>query len=98
MPRVTIFIRNSDHRKWLAIPDKPIWLHERIQEKKNVVIVTSNKNIKKGQPVVAKDVKGKPDGKTRLASKGAGKESLCPQHGIPLDNRGRCLQKGCKYA
>lgn len=23
---------------------------------------------------------------------------LCKIHGTPLDNRGKCLQKGCKYA
>lgn len=23
---------------------------------------------------------------------------LCKIHGIPLDDRGRCMQKGCKYA
>lgn len=23
---------------------------------------------------------------------------LCPIHGLPLDDRRRCLQKGCKYA
>lgn len=23
---------------------------------------------------------------------------MCKVHGIPLDSRGRCLQKGCKYA
>lgn len=23
---------------------------------------------------------------------------LCKIHGLPLDDRGRCLQKGCKYA
>jgi hypothetical protein len=23
---------------------------------------------------------------------------LCKVHGIPLDSRGRCMQKGCKYA
>lgn len=23
---------------------------------------------------------------------------LCKDHGTPLDSRGKCLQKGCKYA
>lgn len=23
---------------------------------------------------------------------------LCKVHGLPLDGRGRCLQKGCKFA
>lgn len=23
---------------------------------------------------------------------------LCKIHGLPLDDRGRCLQKGCKYS
>lgn len=23
---------------------------------------------------------------------------ICKVHGLPLDSRGRCLQKGCKYA
>lgn len=26
------------------------------------------------------------------------RNGLCKIHGIPLDGRGRCLQKGCKYA
>jgi hypothetical protein len=25
-------------------------------------------------------------------------KSLCKIHALPLDSRGRCLQKGCKYA
>ena len=27
MPRVNIYIRNEDYQKWLAIADKPEWLH-----------------------------------------------------------------------
>lgn len=27
-----------------------------------------------------------------------GKSGTCPIHKIPLDDRGKCLQKGCKYA
>lgn len=30
MPRVTIWIRNDDYDKWLAIADKPAWLHEHL--------------------------------------------------------------------
>lgn len=26
------------------------------------------------------------------------KKALCKIHGTPLDSRGKCLQKGCKYA
>lgn len=26
------------------------------------------------------------------------RNGLCKIHGIPLDGRGRCLQKGCKYS
>lgn len=26
------------------------------------------------------------------------KNGVCKIHGLPLDSRGRCLQKGCKYA
>lgn len=25
-------------------------------------------------------------------------QGLCKLHGLPLDNRGRCLQKDCKYS
>lgn len=27
-----------------------------------------------------------------------GNNGMCKVHGLPLDSRGRCLQKGCKYS
>lgn len=45
---------------------------------------------------------GKPNGTpTQIPSVFSTKKisnGLCKVHGVPLDSRGKCLQKGCKYA
>jgi hypothetical protein len=33
MPKYTIYIREKDLEKWLAILNKPEWLHKKINEK-----------------------------------------------------------------
>lgn len=34
----------------------------------------------------------------KIKKTAAGKPNLCKQHGTPLDSRGRCMIKGCKYS
>ncbi len=36
--------------------------------------------------------------KVRVFAKVNPKYPVCKVHGTPLDSRGKCLQKGCKYA
>lgn len=35
---------------------------------------------------------------TLIPAQQRGAKGVCKIHGIPLDDRGKCLQKGCKYA
>lgn len=33
MPRVTTYIRNADHKKWLAVPNKSEFIHNALNDK-----------------------------------------------------------------
>lgn len=36
MPKVTIWIKNEDYDKWLAIKNRPEWLHSMLSTQKGV--------------------------------------------------------------
>lgn len=54
-----------------------------------------NKNTGVG---VAKVIKTPKDAETVLDQFKTFSKGVCKIHGIPLDSRGKCLQKGCKFA
>lgn len=61
MPRVNIYIRNEDHQKWLAIADKPAFIHDALltfaQGSKSLKIRTNIAQTLEGANK-AKQVKG----------------------------------------
>ena len=83
--RVNIWIRKEDEEAWNNVADKPQWIHEGLA----TGLVTIPPKIKtKDTPIEPSDLFV---GLGSLESNG-----LCKIHGIPLDSRGKCLQKGCK--
>lgn len=89
MPHVNLWIRNIDWDKWNAIEDKPAWLHLALNGTDVPVI---NKAIKE-RVEIEKVLDNIP-----IIPLPTPVRKLCKIHGLPLDDRDRCLQKGCKYA
>lgn len=65
MPKVTVYIRNEDYPKWLAIADKPEWLHEHLNTFDSTVsynsdgrVVTTIGRIPNGAYGIAYDERG----------------------------------------
>lgn len=94
--RVNIYIRKEDEEAWANIPDKPQWIHDGLN--KELLLEGKWLNIKELKvvntpaeidpiliPQVAKNIDRYSNG-------------LCKIHSTPLDSRGKCLQKGCRYA
>lgn len=89
MKPIQVYLEDSEVRrlKKLAI-DKGITLSALIR----LYIVVKDK-VAKENPELVKQFNKVAE---KLKDQPAG--ALCRVHGTPLDNRGRCLQKGCKYA
>lgn len=60
-------------------------------------IIESLDGVESPGPTVIKDAHTAQKITANLATDKAG-NGLCKVHGTPLDTRGKCLQKGCKYA
>lgn len=84
MPRVTQYIRDEDFDKWKAVPNKSEFIHNALNPIFGQPIITKRSTANK----IMKSV----EGSSRF------EQSLCRVHRLPLDARGRCLQKGCKYS
>lgn len=137
MPTIPTYIRNGDYVHWVAIKDRPGFLHsvlngpvyaawllaedgEDFNDKKEIESPTSAYNT---SPTRTQEVPDKPEKKkvtgitpkviktpeeaqevvTELVPPMATNidrfsNGLCKLHGVPLDSRGKCLQKGCRYA
>jgi len=84
MPQVTVYVREEDLDSWKAISKKSEFIHNAINSNPKIIF----------KPEI------KPE--TKLETFNKLKETigvkLCKVHGLPLDGRGRCLQKGCKYS
>ena len=95
MPHVNIWIRNEDLKAWKEIGDKPTFIHDAIKVQNSIKIGSM-------YPKVIKTPKDAVEASTRIGlshpDKSTGFTGLCRDHGTPLDYRGKCLQKGCKYA
>jgi hypothetical protein len=107
MPRVNIYIRNEDYEAWESIEAKPKFIHMSIVNyglmgetaSPAVVDVAERDYAKHVKPDLPKVSDGTlaPLVKS-LAQTGKPPKNICKVHGTRLDDRGRCLQKGCKYA
>lgn len=64
MPRVDIWIRKEDEEKWLAIENKPEWLHEHLQLHTKPTSEFTDRDYGELSPVAVGelDVNGKPVG------------------------------------
>lgn len=90
MPQVTVFVRKDDLHKWKAITKKSEWLSNKLALEPDVYLLSPK--LAKENPELVKTF----DKIATVVGKAQG--DLCKIHGIPLDARGKCLQKGCKYA
>lgn len=110
MPRVTLYIRDSDYDKWKLIENKSELVSQAINrsvisvvEKPNGKLMT-NQEILPPEPVPEKNkTVRKRTPPTTMEDKLAGMQKdqgmkFCPNgHAIP-DGRTKCMGKGCKYA
>jgi hypothetical protein len=89
--RVNVYIRKENEKKWLKIADKSAWVNG---------LLNPSENPRPDLPTLTIKAMGRdvdiihPDTIAIMASN----KVTCKIHGIPLDDRGRCMQKGCKYS
>jgi len=90
--RVNIYIRKDDEQQWTGITNKPQWIHERLTADldKPWVVEQLDPEVR----IKAMMELSKQQNNPRFT----GAIKSCKVHGIPLDDRKRCMQKGCKYA
>lgn len=105
MPQVTVYIRDEDLPKWKGLEKKSEFIHNALA---NMMVVSSSdvpmtsdnpsqlKTINSPKKVPTPKLPDIPGIIT--ADKLPSNVKLCKIHDTPLDSRGRCLQKGCKYA
>jgi hypothetical protein len=101
MPKTSFYLRNEDIDKWKAVEEKSAWIHAMLHQLPEPREDPPLDDIKftdldtHDQAIVVLQERGVSLPKSKLLMYPNG---LCKIHGIALDNRGRCLQKGCKYA
>lgn len=96
MPQVTVYIRKDDMAAWSSVEKKAEFihgaLHGALQVKKTQ---TPTEVVTAGVVTPRLDTFYKLKESIGIAADAV---KLCKIHGIPLDDRGRCMQKGCRYA
>lgn len=114
MPNVTTYIRKDDMELWLACPNKAELIHNALnmretylelppkqkdQVKKHIVSMPSEPDDVTFDDLSLHD-KAVVTLQDRNISLPKSKflNGVCKIHDVPLDSRGKCLQKGCKYA
>lgn len=104
MPQVTVYIREEDLVRWKAVQKKSEFIHNALN---GAVIgpLDSNSDIASQVSTAARIIKSTTDAEKATLNQLARdvapnyiKQKLCKIHGTPLDDRGRCLVKGCKYS
>lgn len=103
MPRKNIYIRNEDADRWEAIENKSEFIHNALQPFGTLKTAGAPVELKvTGLPDLLKKPKGDyklPEGLVTEVPKTSRFDGpLCKIHNLPLDARGKCLQKGCKYS
>lgn len=100
MPRKNIYIRVEDESKWEGLLNKSEFIHNALQPFGTLKEAGTPVELEvTGLP----DLLTKPKGKHKLPKGlvvpvGRLQNGVCKVHGTPLDSRGKCLQKGCKYS
>lgn len=90
MPKQTVYVRDEDLAKWQALENKSTVIHNLLNGNTTTVFGLDEKPAK--DKVAIDDILGV--SVTLPAERAA--NGLCKVHGVPLDSRGKCLQKGCK--
>lgn len=104
MPQVTVYIRKEDLDKWRALDNKTETIHRLLNSQltKNIIYDVHGRELKNTtSPDLFLDMSKGTSVTTSIAlpTPVSKKENgTCKVHGTPLDSRGKCLQKGCKYA
>lgn len=102
MPSVMIYIRQTDYDKWLAIDNKSEWLHEHISKRGRPIYPVDDPHpgelhsLESSSTVEQDTVNVKVVGSTPT-SPARNTQRYC-KNGHPLDDRGKCFGKGCKYS
>lgn len=104
---VSVYIRKEDEEVWRKLPKKTQAIHDMLHGQK-----LSGIKIHETVPVdiLKQGAGGRYNGDTPIVevdpilvppvAKNIDRYSngVCKIHGTPLDGRGKCLMKGCKYA
>lgn len=109
MPLVqrTVYFRKEDVAKWDDVPNKAAWLHEHLNMGTETsaatpatidTLVQTNKDRKRWTPEDEQRLKDTNVPELPKPAPERLQNGLCKIHDIPLDSRGKCLQRGCKYA
>jgi hypothetical protein len=112
MPQVTVYIREEDLELWKAVEKKSQFIHmalrgndipkvnkaidERIEIQKVIKPLMRQMKSTVNDVYAAQSLGQLPNAPKTLSKREA--NGVCKIHGTPLDYRGRCTQKGCKYA
>jgi len=96
MPIVQTWISDDDYPKYLEYrKTKGAWtifIRGALNGEEDTVTIKKTPGYTFKRPEVPKIAGVFPASALRDLTK------LCKEHGTPLDSRGKCLQKGCKYA
>ena len=88
MPKVTVYIRIDDYESWRAVSSKTQFISDALNNVAKIVTpIAKPVRLEKPIDVIANLKKVFPDARPN-----------CKVHGLPLDDRNRCLTKGCRYA
>ncbi len=111
MIQITAYLRDEeDLARWKAIGNKSAFLHDALVVQDSTLHGTMYQKQPKfsAEPMETdkKVIKTKKDAEEVIpeivppVAKNISRQSngLCKIHGTPLDGRGKCLQKGCKYS
>ncbi len=104
--RANIYIRQEHEKRWankVKKKDASAWVNAKLDEESMMEsqvaqatpreLVEEVFEVKPGNARVIKN----PEDVTKILKKTVGASGICKTHGVPLDNRGKCLVKGCKY-
>jgi hypothetical protein len=101
--QATIYIRKENQARWDEIKDKSAWVNAYLEKSPPNSKVLAEGLEPVSTPIIPKTTPVKQVKTVDVLIDGLEKAikehtPVCKIHGIRLDARGRCLQKGCKYA
>lgn len=101
MPNATIFIRKENWAYWESLPNKSEWVNNLLYPKPLVSTSPSPNPYKKQRDAALARIIKTPKQAAKIAAEQttvSDARKVCPIHAVPLDDRGKCLQKKCKYS